>query len=509
MNMPAFQQVLAAVDDVWKTRRDDVTGMAERLTSALGAAAEQAASQDPLTDEILAGAIPTLRYAYDPEWGGFGSAPKFPPSAAIGFLLRQHARTGSEDALAMARGTLDAMSLGGMHDLVGGGFHRYAVDRVWLVPHFEKMLYDNAQLATAYLEAWAATGEPRYRDVADYFWREVTAHRSYCTGGTSNGEGWDSEPGIIAGELSGYTQEDCVTYNMQKLTRHVFGWSADPSAADYYERALFNGILGVQHPADGSKLYYVPLQSGFWKLFGTPTQDYWCCTGSMSEAFAKLGDSIYFHDDDGVWVNLFAASELDWSEKGVRLVQDTRFPEEAGTTVTVRAARPVQMTLRVRVPYWAGRGAGARLNGRPLEGFASPGSYFTVDRTWHDGDTLSVSLPMRLHMAPTPDDATVQAVMYGPLVLVGKLGITGLTPDMLRAVPTPPRQVPGYRLDPVAVPELHSSGAPEDWIQPVAGRPLEFRTVRQAQDVTLVPFYQLFDERYGLYWKVQASTAGS
>ncbi len=177
MNMPAFQQVLAAVDDVWKTRRDDVTGMAERLTSALGAAAEQAASQDPLTDEILAGAVPTLRYAYDPEWGGFGSAPKFPPSAAIGFLLRQHARTGSEDALAMARGTLDAMSLGGMHDLVGGGFHRYAVDRVWLVPHFEKMLYDNAQLATAYLEAWAATGEPRYREVAegtlDYLLREM------------------------------------------------------------------------------------------------------------------------------------------------------------------------------------------------------------------------------------------------------------------------------------------------------------------------------------------------
>ena len=353
------------------------------------------------------------------------------------------------------------------------------------------------------------TGEPRYQAVADYFWREVTAHRSYCTGGTSNGEGWDNDPGIIAGELSGYTQEDCVTYNMMKLSRHVFGWSADPAAADYYERAMFNGILGVQHPADGNKLYYVPLQSGYWKLFGTPTQDYWCCTGSMSEAFAKLGDSIYFHDDDGVWINLFAASELDWSEKGVRLVQDTRFPEEAGTTVTVRAARPVQMTLRVRVPYWAGRGAGARLNNRPLDGFASPGSYFVIDRTWRDGDTLSVSLPMKLHMAPTPDDPTVQAVMYGPLVLVGRLGTEGLTPDMLRAVPTPPRQVPGYRLQPVAVPELHSSGSPDSWIQPVAGRPLEFRTARQPQDVTLVPFYQLFDERYGLYWKVQASTAGS
>jgi len=177
MNMPAFRQVLAAVDDVWRTKREDVTGMAEKLTSALGAAADQAASDDPLTEELLTGALPALAYAYDSEWGGFGTAPKFPPSAAIGFLLRLHARTGSEDALAMARGTLDAMAAGGMHDLVGGGFHRYAVDRVWLVPHFEKMLYDNAQLATAYLEAWAATGEDSYREVAegtlDYLVREL------------------------------------------------------------------------------------------------------------------------------------------------------------------------------------------------------------------------------------------------------------------------------------------------------------------------------------------------
>src|SRR3954468_11491447 len=125
MNMPAFRQVLAAVDDVWRTRREDVTGMAGKLTSALGAAAEQAAPDDPLADELLTGALPALRYAYDSEWGGFGTAPKFPPSAAIGFLLRMHARTGSDEALTMVRGTLDAMAIGGMHDLVGGGFHRY------------------------------------------------------------------------------------------------------------------------------------------------------------------------------------------------------------------------------------------------------------------------------------------------------------------------------------------------------------------------------------------------
>lgn len=352
------------------------------------------------------------------------------------------------------------------------------------------------------------SGEPRYRGIAEYFWREVTAHRSYATGGTSNGEGWDNEPGMIAAELSGYTQEDCVTYNMLKLTRHVFGWTADPAAADYYERALFNGILGVQHPDDGNKLYYVALQSGFWKLFGTPTQDYWCCTGSMSEAFAKLGDSIYFHDDDGVWVNLFVASELDWQAKGVRLTQATRFPEDSSTTLTVRAPSPTRFALRVRVPSWAGRGAGARLNGRPLEGFASPGSYFVVDRTWRDGDRLEVTLPMRLHAAPAPDDPAVQAIMYGPLVLVGKLGTEGLTPATLRAPPTPPRQVPGYGLRPIEVPAFRAaSDDPATWIQRVPDRPLEFRTTGQERDVTLVPFYTLFDERYGLYWRVNRTPA--
>jgi len=347
------------------------------------------------------------------------------------------------------------------------------------------------------------TGEARYRAVAEYFWREVTAHRCYATGGTSNGEGWEADPGILAGQLSGYTQEDCVTYNMLKLTRHVFGWTGEASAADYYERALWNGIMGVQHPEDGNKLYYVPLQSGFWKLFGTPYQDYWCCTGSMSEAFSKLGDSIYFHDDDGVWVNQFIASELDWTEKGLRVTQETRFPAESATSLTVHCAAPVRLALRVRVPSWTGRGAGARLNGRALDGFAAPGGYFVVDRTWREGDKLDVTLPMRLTTAPTPDDPTVQAIMYGPLVLVGKLGTDGLTPANLRAVPTPPRQVPGYAIEPVTPPSfVTTSDGPSSWIQPVAGRPLEFRTAGQQRDVTLVPFYTLFDERYGLYWKV-------
>ena len=349
------------------------------------------------------------------------------------------------------------------------------------------------------------TGDPRYRRIAEYFWREVTAARAYCTGGTSNGEGWEAEPNVLSTQLSGYTQEDCVTYNMMKLTRHVFGWTADPACADYYERALWNGIVGSQHPADGNKLYYVSLAPGLWKLFGTPTQDYWCCTGSMSEAFAKLGDSIYFHDDRGVFVNLFAASELDWQERGVRLIQETRFPEEDTSALTVRAARPAAFALRVRVPYWATGANGATLNGKALEGFAAPGGYYVLERTWRDGDRLALRFPMSLHAHAMPDDHSMQAIMYGPLVLVGRLGTDGLTPANLRAEPTKPRTVPNYPLEPWPTPEFKVSGDDLNaWLKP-GGRSLEFRTTGQAKDVELVPFYRLFDERYAVYWRLTST----
>src|SRR5437867_1708982 len=341
------------------------------------------------------------------------------------------------------------------------------------------------------------TGELRYRHIAEYFWRQVTTQRAYCTGGTSNGEGWNTEPGILSTELSGYTQEDCTTYNMLKLTRHIFGWTADPACADYCERALFNGILGSQHPHDGEKLYYVNLAAGLWKLFGTPGQDYWCCTGTMSEAFSQLGDSIYFHDDGGIYVNLFIASELNWTERGVRLVQETRFPEVEGTTLRIQTAKPVRFALRIRVPYWATNGGTAALNGRTLDGFAAPGGYYVLDRTWRNGDTVAIKLPMSLHLHPMPDDPTLAAVMYGPLVLAGRLGTEGLTPDVLRAEPTKPRTIPEYKGQPIAAPELRAQGT-----ERVSQRSLEFRAVGPKGEVTLVPFHTIFDERYAIYWRL-------
>jgi uncharacterized protein len=346
-------------------------------------------------------------------------------------------------------------------------------------------------------------GERRYRDVAEYFWHTVTSRRSYCTGGTSNEEGWRGEPGRLAGELSGFTQECCCTYNMLKLTRHVFSWTADPACADYYERALLNGVLGTQHPDDGMTVYYVPLASGYWKLFGRPRDAFWCCTGTGVESFAKLQDSVYFQDDAGLYVNLFMPTTLDWSERGVLVEQQTRFPEEDKTRLVVRTPRPQRFTLRVRVPSWTAPGGSAALNGRVLEGFASPGSYLVLDRVFHDGDRIEVNLPMALAACPMPDDPTVMAALHGPLVLAGRLGAGGLGPETLRAEPTRPREVPEYRAEALPAPPIRTASPdPTAWLRPVPGRSQSYETVGQEKALRLEPLYQIFDERYAVYWKI-------
>jgi DUF1680 family protein len=340
------------------------------------------------------------------------------------------------------------------------------------------------------------TSEPRYRRIAEYFWHDVIGRRAYATGGTSNGESWNADPGILSTELSGYTQECCVTYNLLKLTRQLFTWTGDPALADYYERALYNGILGTQHPTDGSKLYYVSLASGYWKLFGSPLADYWCCTGSGSESFAKLGDSIYFSDDRGLYVNLFIASELTWTERGATIIQDTRFPVDPRTTLTVKTPRPLPFELRIRIPGWTARGGSARLNGKPLDAFAAPGGYLTLERTWRDGDRLDLTLPMELTSSPTPDDPSIQALLYGPLVLAARMGTAGLRPEILRAEPTRPRTVPEYKAD--GLPMLSLTGhAP--WLVANPTKPLTFYATADRRD--FVPLYQILDERYGVYVK--------
>ena len=280
--------------------------------------------------------------------------------------------------------------------------------------------------------------------MAEFFWHTVAERRCYCTGGTSNGESWNTPPGALARELSGYTEESCVTYNMQKLTRHVYCWTGDARLADYYERTFYNGILGVQHPVDGNKLYYLPLAGGYWKLFGTPLHDFWCCTGSMSESFAKLGDSIYFHDESGIYVNLFVPSELTWAERGVRLVLDTRFPEEDTLRLTVQAhrRRALQCTFACRTGRLAPR---SHSTARCFPARCTPAVTSRSSAAGPGGMCSACTCRCGYTRLRCRTMRSLMAVMYGPLVLAARLGTAGLTAENLACRTHPAAQGSGVR----------------------------------------------------------------
>lgn len=346
------------------------------------------------------------------------------------------------------------------------------------------------------------TGDARYRRIAEFFWTQVAQHRSYATGGTSNGEHWRSDPDKLAGELSDSTQECCCTYNMLKLTRHLFAWSPEARYFDYYERAFLNGILGTMNPKDGLTMYYVPLATGYWKVFASPRGSFWCCTGTGVESFAKLADSIYFHDENSLYVNLFVSSELDWQEKGIRVRQDTASFSRGETRVRIFTAKPSQLALRIREPYWTDGMMAVAVNGKPVAAVRA-GGYWVVDRTWENGDELRATLPMSLHAHPMPDDDTLLAVMYGPLVLAGDLGREGLTDAMRRGGDNPP-DMP----KPPAAPEfVAESRLPQSWIELTAKTPLTFRTKGQSRDVFMLPLSRIVDQRYGVYWRVTPKPA--
>jgi uncharacterized protein YyaL (SSP411 family) len=216
--LPAFRQLLLAVSAAYRDRRDDVARQATVLVDALQQSAALPPSTEPLTESLLGEAVRGLRRQFDPEWGGFGGAPKFPPASTLEFLLRAYERDRDEDALAMATRTLEGMAAGGMYDLLGGGFHRYSVDERWLVPHFEKMLYDNALLIPAYLHAWLLTGEERFRAVAEETLEYLLRELRLPNGGFASAQDADTEG--VEGLTFTWTAEEGVPPNLLQPFEH-------------------------------------------------------------------------------------------------------------------------------------------------------------------------------------------------------------------------------------------------------------------------------------------------
>lgn len=328
------------------------------------------------------------------------------------------------------------------------------------------------------------TSDPSDKTAAEFFWQRVVHHHSYVNGGHSDGERF-GPPDKLNNRLSQNTAETCNTYNMLKLTRHLFEWHASAEYADYYERALYNHILASQNPDDGMVCYYVPLKAGSRKVYSKPFDSFWCCVGSGMENHAKYGEAIYFHSNDALWVNLFIPSELNWRAKGVSLKQETLYPESHTVNFTVNAKRPVSFSLRLRYPAWATNGVAATVNGQPQAITTKPGSFIEIKNTWKDGDRIVLTLPLFLRLEAMPDNPQRVAVLYGPTVLAGELGDANQTSSvtLTPALLAPQRE-------------------PAVWLKPVENMPASFRTVNAGRpnEFTLYPFYRMHNKRYAVYW---------
>ncbi len=356
------------------------------------------------------------------------------------------------------------------------------------------------------IRGYELTGDRRYAAIAESFQRIVTDHHVYCTGGTSDNESWHT-PDAIASQLGPSAEECCCSYNMMKLTRHLFARQPEARHFDYYERLLLNVRYGTQD-RNGMLMYYVSLKPGMYKTYGTPLGAFWCCTGTGSEEYAKLNDSIYFHDDDSVFVNLYIPSKLNWQERGFQLRQATMFPNEERITFTVERAPNKTTSLKLRVPYWAMKGVAVAINGSPQGVSAPPSSYLTLSHDWKQGDIITLDLPMALHLDTTPDDKQVQAAMYGPLVLAARLGTEGLTSGMIYGDMGPRSNDGGYPMPTVNAADPKSKQpTPALWLERVEGSkryPMQFRTLGRGPTHTLVPLNQITDERYSVYVRNQA-----
>ncbi len=344
------------------------------------------------------------------------------------------------------------------------------------------------------------TGDAHGRTLSEFFWNTVITHQTFATGSNSDKEKF-IQTDSLSKHLTGYTGESCNVYNMLKLTRHLFCWQADAQYMDYYERALFNHILGQQDPATGMISYFLPLKAGTHKVYSTPEHSFWCCVGSGFENQAKYGESVYFHQEGNLFVNLFIPTTLNWQERGMRVTQETSFPESDRTSLTFSMQNPQKMTVYLRYPYWSGK-AEVTVNGKKVAVKGKPGSYISLQRTWADGDRIEARFPMSLHLQATNDNPNVAAIMYGPLVLAGRMGTEGMTdgapysdPHKYNDYYTYDYHIPAGMKDQLTLDRKNLSHS----IKPVAGADgLTF----QVEGIRLEPLYRIHRERYVVYWNL-------
>ena len=357
-----------------------------------------------------------------------------------------------------------------------------------LGPMFEQKdalpgLHANTQIpkVTGLARLYEITKKPEYATAANFFWTNVTTKYSYVIGGNSDRE-YFQQPNSISKYITEQTCESCNTYNMLKLTRHLFAWAPSSHYFDYYERAHINHMLAHQDPKSGMFAYMIPLMSGTARSFSSEYDDFWCCVGSGMESHAKHGESIYWKSGGDLFVNLYIPSTLDWKERNARVEITTQYPlSEQVSIKIVSVVRPTEFGLLLRVPGWT-TGATAKVNGKAVDARLLINGYLTIRRKWKSGDTVSLSLPMKPRLEPTNDDPNVVAILNGPLVLAADLGdakapFEGVAPALV-----------GSDL----LGNLVPANEPATYLSTSIGRP---------NDLTLRPFYSQWDRRTAIYFR--------
>ncbi|XP_021728941.1 uncharacterized protein LOC110695992 [Chenopodium quinoa] len=280
------------------------------------------------------------------------------------------------------------------------------------------------------------TGDELYKEMGTFFLDVVNSTHSYATGGTSYNEAWQ-DPMRLGDILNVENEESCTTYNMLKVSRNLFRWTKQVMYADYYERALTNGVLGIQKGTEpGVMIYMLPLGHGVSKGksfhgWGDQFNSFWCCYGTGIESFSKLGDSIYFEETTnvpGLYVIQYIPSSLDWTAAQISLIQVvddvTSLNQSLKVKLTVSAKKASKIaTLNLRIPSWtSSSGSKASLNGNNLP-LPSPGSFLNISKSWVNGDEIILEFPLVLRTEFLKDDrpeyASLQAILYGPYLLVG------------------------------------------------------------------------------------------
>ncbi|MBN2012218.1 glycoside hydrolase family 127 protein [candidate division KSB1 bacterium] len=346
--------------------------------------------------------------------------------------------------------------------------------------------------------------DEKYDNAARFFWETVVANRTLAFGGNSRREHFPSVAGCIDFVNVNDGPESCNSYNMLKLTEDLFREHPAAKYIDYYERTIYNHVLSTQHPEHGGYVYFTPARPRHYRVYSAPNEAMWCCVGTGMENHGKYNQFIYTHSNDSLFLNLFIASELNWKEKGVTIKQETNFPNEEQTKLTVTEGA-AKFKLLVRYPGWVSNGAlKIMVNGKDVNFSAQPSSYVSIDRKWKKGDVLEIALPMHNRIEHMPNVPEYIAFMHGPILLGAKTGtedLKGLIADDGRWGQYASGDYLPVNQAPILVDDDLQHIA--DKLTPVDGQPLHFKLdvkMINPMELTLEPFSHIHDARYMMYW---------